>query len=195
MTTLRKLAVRVSVVAVCLAIVANVGSAQKSDKPSDAEHTRQVLVANARALDARGRPDMAIQLWHQILLSDPNNAEALAGLARDYKLSGNIRESDQTLEKLRTINPNDPALSQIEALPTGHDQNNQLHHAGELARQGKNDEAMNIYRQLYGDHPPDGDIALGVLSDSLWRYRRQGASHRWTPRPCAAQSWRPALCH
>ena len=161
MTTLRKLAVRVSVVAVCLAIVANVGSAQKSDKPSDAEHTRQVLVANARALEARGRPDMAIQLWQQILLSDPNNSEALAGMARDYKLSGDIRESDQTLEKLRAVNPNDPAISQIEALPTGHDQNNQLQHAGELARQGKNDEAMNIYRQLYGDHPPDGDIALG----------------------------------
>ncbi len=161
MTTLRKLAARVSVVAVCLAIVANVGSAQKSDKPSDAEHTRQVLVANARALEARGRPDMAIQLWQQILLSDPKNSEALAGMARDYKLSGNIRESDQTLEKLRAVNPNDPAISQIEALPTGHDQNNQLQHAGELARQGKNDEAMNIYRQLYGDHPPDGDIALG----------------------------------
>ncbi len=26
--------------------------------------------------------------------------------------------------------------------------------------QGQADEAMRIYRQLYGDHPPDGDIAL-----------------------------------
>ena len=35
-----------------------------------------------------------------------------------------------------------------------------LRQAGELARQGKVDDAMRIYRQLYGDHPPDGDIAL-----------------------------------
>ncbi len=32
--------------------------------------------------------------------------------------------------------------------------------AGNLARQGHNEEAMRIYRDLYGDRPPDGDIAL-----------------------------------
>ncbi len=36
----------------------------------------------------------------------------------------------------------------------------QLRQAGELAQQGRADDAMRIYRQLYGDHPPDGDIAL-----------------------------------
>ncbi len=160
MTLLRKLAARVSVIAVCLAIMLQCGLAQKSVAPADAEHTRQVLIANARALEARGRPDMAIQLWQQILLSDPNNTQALAGLARDYKLSGSVKESDQTLNKLRAINPNDPAIAEIEALPTTHAQNDLLRQAGDLARQGKNDEAMNVYRQLYGDHPPDGDIAL-----------------------------------
>ncbi len=38
--------------------------------------------------------------------------------------------------------------------------NGQLRQAGELAQQGRVDDAMRIYRQLYGDHPPDGDIAL-----------------------------------
>ena len=160
MTTLRKFAARGSIIAVCLALALQVAGAQKSGNPSDADHTRQVLVANARALEARGRPDMAIQLWQQVLLSDPNNTEALAGLARDYKLSGSVKESDQALEKLRAINPNDPAIAQIEAVPTTHAQSDQLRRAGQLASQGKNDQAMAIYRQLYGDHPPDGDIAL-----------------------------------
>jgi len=147
-------------VAVCLAILLQVGSAQKSGTPADADHTRKVLVANAHALEARGRPDMAIQLWQQILLSDPNNTEALAGLAKDYKLSGSVKESDQALERLRNINPNDPAITQVEGLSTGHVQSDQLRRAGDLARQGKNDEAMNIYRQLYGDRPPEGDVGL-----------------------------------
>ena len=43
------------------------------------ERTRQVLIANAHALESRGRPDMAIQFWQQVLLSDPNNTDALAG--------------------------------------------------------------------------------------------------------------------
>src|SRR5208283_5118949 len=39
-------------------------------------------------------------------------------------------------------------------------QSDKLRQAGELARQGKPDDAMRIYRELYGDRPPDGDIAL-----------------------------------
>jgi predicted TPR repeat methyltransferase len=40
------------------------------------------LLSNAHTLEASGRMDMAKQKWQQVLLVDPNNAEALAGLAR-----------------------------------------------------------------------------------------------------------------
>ena len=63
--------------------------AQKKSSGRSAGSTRTVLVDKARVLESRGRPDMAAQLWQQILLSEPNNPEALAGLARDYKLMGN----------------------------------------------------------------------------------------------------------
>lgn len=160
MTALRKVAASVPTIVACLALMSQVGVAQKAGAPSDPEHTRQVLMANARALEARGRPDMAIQIWQQVLLSDPNNTEALAGLARDYKLSGSEKDSDQALEKLRSINPNDPNIPKIEALEAIHAQSGELRHAGDLARAGHNDQAMQVYRQLYGDHPPDGDVAL-----------------------------------
>jgi cellulose synthase operon protein C len=152
----------VGVVAACSAMLFEPGFAQKPNAPPIAgpEHTRQILVANARALESRGRPDMAIQLWQQILLSDPKNAEALAGLARDYKLSGQQKESDAALDKLRAVNPNDPNIARIQALTSTRTQSDRLRQAGELARQGKNDDAMRIYRELYGDRPPDGDIAL-----------------------------------
>jgi tetratricopeptide (TPR) repeat protein len=114
----------------------------------------------ARVLDMRGRPDMAIQLWQQVLLSDPANAEALAGLARDYKSSGLFDKAAETLDRLRRINPNDPNIGKIAQMASTRAQSEQLRQAGELARQGKPEAAMNVYRELFGDHPPDGDIAL-----------------------------------
>ena len=99
---------------------------------------------------------MAIQLWQQILLSEPNNPDALAGVAKDYKLMGDEDKADDALGRLRRVNPNDPNIARIEALSSSKTQSDQLRHAGELAKQGRADEAMQIYRQLYGDHPQKG---------------------------------------
>lgn len=143
----------------CLALVLVSGWAQK--RPANtADATRSVLVGKARALETRGRSDMAMQIWQQILLSDPNNTEALAGLARDQKLTGAADKAAATLDRLRRINPKDPNIDKIQALASTHVQNAQLSQAGQLARAGRPDEAMRIYRQLYGDHPPEGDVAL-----------------------------------
>lgn len=160
MTGVRRVLRIISLFAAWVALASVLGFAQKPNAPATPERTRQILVANARALEARGRPDMAVQIWQQILLSDPNNPEALAGLARDYKLTGSTKESDEALDKLRSVNPNDPNIARIEALTSTHAQSDQLRQAGDLARQGRNEDAMKIYRDLYGDHPPDGDIAL-----------------------------------
>src|ERR1700722_7280836 len=54
-----------------------------------AESATQSLLDKAHALEVRGRLDMAAQTWQQVLLADPNNVDALAGLARSAKLSGN----------------------------------------------------------------------------------------------------------
>jgi cellulose synthase operon protein C len=149
--------------AACSCLSVRVADAQKPAaplSPAAPERTRQVLVANAHALESRGRPDMAVQIWQQVLLSDPKNLEALAGLARDYKLTGNTEQSDAALERLRTVNPNDPNIAKIQALASTTAQSDQLRQAGNLARQGHNEQAMKIYRELYGERPPDGDIAL-----------------------------------
>jgi len=126
---------------------------------SSPEPARTLLIEKAHALEARGRPDMAIQLWQQILLSDPNNIESLAGLARDLKLTGSDKAID-ALDRLRNVAPNSPDIAKIEGLASTQVESASLRHAGDLASQGKVEDAMRIYKQLYGDHPPDGDIAL-----------------------------------
>ncbi len=150
---------KIAIVASCLCLALQVGLAQKKSA-SAAPGPRAVLVEKAQALESRGRPDMAVQIWQQILLADPNNTEALAGLAKDYKLIGSIDNANQALERLRKINPNDPNIAKIQEQTSSQNQSDQLRHAGELARRGKADDAMRIYRDLYGDHPPEGDIAL-----------------------------------
>ena len=160
MTVARRALWTIGTLAVCVPLSLQPGVAQKQSAQASSEKTRQILIANAHALESRGRPDMAIQIWQQILLSDPKNVEALAGLAKDYKLSGDSAHSASTLERLRGINPNDPNIARIQALASTKAQSDQLRQAGNLARQGHNEEAMRIYRELYGDRPPDGDIAL-----------------------------------
>jgi tetratricopeptide (TPR) repeat protein len=120
---------------------------------------RASLVDKAHALEARGRPDLAAQLWQQILLSAPDNVEALEGMARAYKLMGNADQAGQALDRLRRVSPSDPNIARIESMASASVASDKLRQAGELARQGKNEDAMRIYRQLYGSQPPE-EIAL-----------------------------------
>ena len=126
---------------------------------------------------------MAIQLWQQILLSDPKNTESLAGLARDLKLIGSDKATD-ALNRLRKVSPNNPDIPKIQALASTRAESAQLSKAGELARQGKVEDAMRIYRQLYGDHPPDGDIALAYYQ-TLYGTAKAYSSRKPLKPPCA----------
>ncbi len=147
-------------VAGCLLWTVPAIHAQKSSGSASADATRASLAVKARDLEARGRADLALQIWQQILLSAPDNAEALAGLARDYKLTGDEQNADAALLRLRREHPNDPNIARIETMSASSGSGDKLRQAGDLAKQGRNDDAMRIYRQLYSDHPPDGDIAL-----------------------------------
>ncbi len=131
--------------------------------PLSAQATKsatQTLLEKAHNLEARGRADMASQTWQQVLLVDPKNTEALGGLARAAKLSGDTAKVTLYLERLRAISPNDPAIAQVQAMGTQANQNAQLQQAGKLAQAGQYAQAMVIYRQVFGGNPPPGDWSL-----------------------------------
>jgi tetratricopeptide (TPR) repeat protein len=116
---------------------------------------QQALLAKAHAQEQSGHIDLAAQTWQQVLLSDPNNQEALAGLGRWAKLSGNDAEAQTWIDRLRAVNPESPEIAKIEALVSRKTQNELLGQAAELAKNGHNEEALKIYRQSFGTHPPD----------------------------------------
>ena len=71
-----------------------------------------------------------------------------------------FRGHDEVQRGARTRAPAQPFFAKIEALPGTRSESAELRQAGDLAKQGKTEEAMRLYKQLYGDRPPDGDIAL-----------------------------------
>src|SRR5215831_10786978 len=119
-----------------------------------------ILLGKARSLEARGRIDLASQNWRQILLVNPNQTEALAGLARSAKQNGDAEGERGYLDRLRKINPKDPAISSTERMhvPTQQERE-RLDEAGRLTMQHKADEAVKIYREIFGDEPPPGKWA------------------------------------
>ncbi len=119
----------------------------------------QEVVAKARSLEHRGLTDLAAQTWQQVLLSKPNNTEALAGLARAAKKQGKDSEATRYLERLRQLSPNDPQIPVIESMVSDKKQNVLQTQAEALAARGDYARAMEIYRQLYGEQPPE-NIAL-----------------------------------
>jgi hypothetical protein len=52
----------------CLLLAMQAGLAQKKPVAGANDSARNALVDKARTLESRGRPDMAVQLWQQILL-------------------------------------------------------------------------------------------------------------------------------
>lgn len=120
----------------------------------------QALLDKAHTLEVRGRMDMAAQIWQQVLLTDPRNVEALGGLARAAKLSGNEPLAGTYLDRLRAINPNDPSIARVERMGSEQNQAAELQQAGKYARAGQYTQAIGNYRKVFGNNPPPGDWAL-----------------------------------
>jgi tetratricopeptide (TPR) repeat protein len=119
-----------------------------------------ILLGKARSLEARGRVDLASQNWRQILLVNPNQTEALAGLARVAKENGNAEEQRAYLDRLRKVDPKDPDIAAIEKMHViTPEERKRLEEAGRLTMQHKPNEAMKIYYDILGDEPPPGKWA------------------------------------
>jgi cellulose synthase operon protein C len=118
------------------------------------------LLEQAHSLEESGRMDLAKQKWQQVLLVEPGNSEGLAGLARAAKLEGKNDDAKAYLDRLRALNPNDPNIPRIENTTSQRSTSAELQEAGKLAQAGQYARAMTILRQVYGDRPPSGNVAI-----------------------------------
>lgn len=125
-----------------------------------------MLLVRAAHLNANGKPDLAAQAWRQVLLADPENSSALEGLIRFYAHSGDGNDASATLRRLRGAHPENPELPNLQRTiasgpvtvskqpdfpPT---QDPILLRAEKASQQGDSSEAFQLYRSIFGEHPP-----------------------------------------
>jgi tetratricopeptide (TPR) repeat protein len=135
-------------------------TAPTASAASTSASVTQSLLDKARAFEERGRIDMSVQTWQQVLQADPYNVEALTGLARAARLNGDIVLSNTYLDRLRAVNPSDPNIARVAGLGTQQNQAAQLRQAAKLTQSGQYGAAMVIYRQVFGTNPPVGDWSV-----------------------------------
>lgn len=122
----------------------------------------KTLKEQGRFWESQGRLDLAAPAWRLLLQIEPQNSEALAGIAQ-FELANNrpnaVNDIIDELKKQPELNRD--AIRQIESAAARKPINTkQLDQARAAARAGKANEAVGLYRQLLGDKSPTGPIAL-----------------------------------
>lgn len=148
-----------------------------------------MLLERAQWWEARDRLDLAQEALDKLFDIDPKNPAGLAVQAQLEIKRKQPKEAQATLAELRRVQPDHPAIRRIEALlRTGGEDKDELRHAralvkeaamlreqgGRLWTQGKeaesnarrkqaatrSEQAADIFRKLYPDGPPSGDLTL-----------------------------------
>jgi cellulose synthase operon protein C len=170
--------------------------------PTQTQGGVEILLAKARSLEARGLIDLAADNWRKVLLANPDQTEALAGLARAAKEGGQTANETSYLDRLRKIDPRDPDIAAVEKLRVfTPDERSRLDKAGRLAMQHNPDAAMKIYREVLGnEQPPLGKWAqpfyeteassTGGREEAISQLRGLCAQH---PRQQAYRLWLASL--
>jgi cellulose synthase operon protein C len=125
----------------------------------------RMLLQKARTLENQGRADLAAAVWEQVLLADPDDPEALAGMARHSQQSGNDEAARNYLDHLRKVSAGVATHAPDVPAPLDPQQKAKLAQADRLAVQHHPDDAMRLYRDVFGDHPPDGDWAIAYYQN------------------------------
>jgi tetratricopeptide (TPR) repeat protein len=119
----------------------------------------KILLERAQAHLAHGEPELAVQIWQQVLLSDPTSHEAILGIAKADMQMGKTEEAQRYEERLRELGISAAEIQQIESIPHEQPQSVRLAQARRLAQEGRSAEAVAAYRELFPNGPPAGDIA------------------------------------
>lgn len=138
------------------------------------------LIDQARYWEQRGRYDLANEAWLKLLRTNPNNAEALAGIAVNEARTGQQAAAQVYLDKLKAAHPNHPSINSIEGtIRQSSITDDQLAKARGLARQRRYAEAIAVYEELFGGLKPAGRLALEYYqtmagAEGKWEKARKG---------------------
>ena len=186
--------------AVCVAglsacLSASPAFAQQSAPPSvvDAAPTAEArllaqLFENVNFWSQKGQPETARSELDRVLILAPRDPDALALAARIAFQLGQFDAGNRYRNQLKLIAPNDARLAALDAeQPLTADQKQLLDEARKLSAAGRNDEAIEAYRQVFQHGVPDSLAVeyyrlMGTSSSEAFRQALDGlnqAADRW----------------
>ena len=125
----------------------------------------QFLQEKAIYWQNHGKDNLATNAWKQLLLIDPNNPNALAGLAMIANQSGNKEKAIEYLDRLEAIAPHSPDIARIKAAINFNPQRERLlRQAASLQASKSYAEAVNVYDQALRGMPVPPNLAAGYFN-------------------------------
>lgn len=141
----------------------------------------KALLQQGQFWQAQDNPARATEVWKKLLLIDPQQADALYGLGMLELKAKRIAGANNYLDQLQKAHPGEQQtllLEQAIAMQAGNNAD-QLEQARLLATAGDLDKSIPVYRQIFANKPPQGDLGLefynylGYTSGG-WSEARQG---------------------
>lgn len=149
-------------------------AASAAEAPASASTDQ--LATQARYWEVKGRYDLARDSWLKLLRNSPDNAAALSGLALAEAKSGRSAAAQVYLDRLKESHPDSPDINRIEAaIKQGSYDQDRLSQPRALARDGKYDEALRSYQQIFGSEIPGSRLGLEYYQTQA------GATGGWEP--------------
>lgn len=155
----------------------------------------QALLQQGRYWQGQDDSVRATEIWKKLLLIDPQQADAFYGLGLLELKAKRLEGANRYLALLQKTAPGAPLTLQLEqaiTLQTG--SNPQRLEAARMAvESGELDKGVDLYRQMFANKPPQGEMALefyGYLgyTQNGWSESRQGLERLLQQNPDDAKS-------
>jgi len=141
-----------------LGLVASLGGLTVPAQAQDA--ATKTLIEQGQYWQSRGDAQRAVDSWQKLLRVDPNQPDALYGMARAQLQGQNVEEAQRYLEQLRRAHPNHRLVERLQQ-DIGVQRNSaQVQQARDQARAGQAEQAVGSYQAALGNQAPTGPLAL-----------------------------------
>ena len=119
------------------------------------------LTEQANYWQGLGRSDLAEENWQKLLRVSPQSADGLYGMAQVEMSRGNAEGSRLWIDRLRTSHPDDARTARLQkqSSQSGAPASD-LQRARSAAQAGRPADAVQLYRAMFNNRPPQEALAL-----------------------------------
>ena len=119
------------------------------------------LTEQANYWQGMGRADLVEENWQKLLRVNPQSADAMYGMAQIELTRGNAEGARTWTDRLRTTHPEDSRIARLQQLARQPGAAaSDLQRARAAAQAGRSVEAVQLYRLIFDNRPPQEPLAL-----------------------------------